>query len=275
MTQELFQQAVILFKSGDRERAGKLLQEIVKSNPGNEKAWFGLVSCTDSIEEKQYYLQKVLEINPENSKASQLLKKMNTSHSSDDKGKVAFSTANFAVSLAIMILFVSVAWLFYKVNALEISLNLTESRLASTQTELKRTQSSLEDTRSTLTYVQTLARNANNYAHSHNSYSDEHLKRDITQIDNALNGVLSLNGVNFLWNTSGYPELELNNRVQIGFVAQELEQIYPELVSIDEYGLKTIDYAKLTPVLVEAIKQQQLLIADLQQQIDTLKQDYE
>ena len=125
-----------------------------------------------------------------------------------------------------------------------------------------------------LDYVRALAENADRYAHNHSSYSDERLKRDVTPINGALDGILSLRGVDFFWDASKYPELELNDNAQIGFIAQELEQVYPELVGMDESGFKTIDYAKLSPVLAEAIKQQQLLIVDLQLQIDTLKQDH-
>jgi molybdenum-dependent DNA-binding transcriptional regulator ModE len=39
------------------------------------------------------------------------------------------------------------------------------------------------------------------------------------------------------------------------FIAQELEKIYPEMVFTDDKGYKSVDYSRLTPVLVEAIKE--------------------
>ncbi len=117
-----------------------------------------------------------------------------------------------------------------------------------------------------------MAENADHYSHSHNSFSDIRLKTNISEIKDPLNGILSLNGVTFLWNTAEYPGLGLNNDPQIGFIAQELEQVYPELVSSDENGYKTVDYVKLIPVLVEALKEQQLMIINLQQHVENLEQ---
>jgi hypothetical protein len=140
------------------------------------------------------------------------------------------------------------------------------------QSGLNSIRSTLSSTISTLGYVQGIAENANKYAHSHTSFSDGRLKTNITQISDPLKGILSLNGVNFFWNTSKYPELGLNNDPQIGFIAQEVEQVYPQLVNTSENGFKMVDYVKLVPVLVEAIKQQQLMIVDLRRQIIDLQQ---
>jgi hypothetical protein len=52
-----------------------------------------------------------------------------------------------------------------------------------------------------------------------------------------------------------FPERQFPKDRQIGFIAQEVEAIYPELVITDEQGYKKVDYAKITPVLVEAIKE--------------------
>jgi FtsZ-binding cell division protein ZapB len=43
----------------------------------------------------------------------------------------------------------------------------------------------------------------------------------------------------------------------VGVRAQEVERIYPELVSTDQDGYKAVNYAQLTPVLIEALKEQQ------------------
>jgi hypothetical protein len=41
---------------------------------------------------------------------------------------------------------------------------------------------------------------------------------------------------------------------KIGVIAQELEQEYPELVATDDLGMKSVTYANLTAVLIEAVK---------------------
>jgi hypothetical protein len=60
---------------------------------------------------------------------------------------------------------------------------------------------------------------------------------------------------------------------QIGFMAQELAQILPEAVKVDEKnGTYSVNYIMLIPVLVEAVKEQQTKIAELEQKITELKQ---
>ena len=68
----------------------------------------------------------------------------------------------------------------------------------------------------------------------------------------------------------------LRDERQIGFSAQEIEKLFPEVVMTDANGYKSVDYGRLTPVLVEAIKEQQKQIDAQQQQIDELrKNDYD
>jgi len=65
--------------------------------------------------------------------------------------------------------------------------------------------------------------------------------------------------------------MEFNDNRQIGFSAQEVEKIFPEVVMTDSKGYKSIDYGKLTPVAVEAIKEQQHEINEMKKQIAELK----
>ena len=104
-------------------------------------------------------------------------------------------------------------------------------------------------------------------------HSDIRLKTNSSRIKDALSGVLSLSGVTYSYNTAKYPELRLSDGPQIGFIAQELEQVYPELVKTKEDGFKAVNYAQLVPVLVEAIKEQQLMIEELKQQVNELREN--
>jgi len=103
--------------------------------------------------------------------------------------------------------------------------------------------------------------------------SDVRLKRDIAGIHDALKGVLALKGITYRYAAAEYPELGLGREPQIGFVAQDLEQVYPEVVKTKENGFKAVNYAQLVPVLVEAIKEQQTMIADLQEQVNELQHE--
>ena len=60
---------------------------------------------------------------------------------------------------------------------------------------------------------------------------------------------------------------------QIGFSAQDLQKVYPELVITDSDGMLSVNYTGLIPVLVEALKEQQALIDSQKATIDVLQSD--
>ena len=100
-------------------------------------------------------------------------------------------------------------------------------------------------------------------------YSDERLKDFEGVIDNALDKVKSLNGYYYKGNaTAGEFGYDTEER-QIGVSAQEVEAVLPEAVKpapIDpEY--KTVQYERLVPLLIEAIKEQQVQIDELKELI--------
>ena len=88
------------------------------------------------------------------------------------------------------------------------------------------------------------------------AYSDERTKENIKTIDNALEKVKNLRGVEF--NKIG------EERKQIGVIAQEIEKVLPEVVKEhDMDGMKTVAYGNIVGVLIEAIKEQQKQIEEL------------
>ena len=98
-------------------------------------------------------------------------------------------------------------------------------------------------------------------------YSDSRLKDNIITIDGALDKVNQLRGVY-------YNRTDINtSEKQIGLVAQEVESVVPEVVHTanDELNTKSISYAQLNALLVEAIKEQQTIIDDLKSRIETLE----
>ena len=102
--------------------------------------------------------------------------------------------------------------------------------------------------------------------------SDARYKKRIQPLQGALSSILELRGVTYDWRTEAYPEMAFTEEEQVGFIAQELEQVYPQFVVTNDEGYKSVDYARLTPVLVEAIKEQQRLINDLQRSTSSLHQ---
>ena len=68
-----------------------------------------------------------------------------------------------------------------------------------------------------------------------------------------------------------YVNMGIYNKDHFGFIAQDFQQIFPELVQTDKDGYLCIDYIAFIPVLTEAIKEQQATIETLQEEIDQLK----
>jgi hypothetical protein len=107
--------------------------------------------------------------------------------------------------------------------------------------------------------------------------SDRRLKKDIRPIDNAMSTVLQLNGVHYNWKTNEELDKEnitmrntedTNPNGEIGFIAQEVEKIIPELVNTDKEGFKSMEYSKMVALLVEAYK-------DLHKEYESLNGKYE
>jgi uncharacterized protein YoxC len=113
---------------------------------------------------------------------------------------------------------------------------------------------------SNLSVVAAVADNADRYAHSHD-FSDMTLKVGISEIDSPLERILTLHGISFTWDGSAYPELSLESGRDYGVLAQEVAQVFPELVITDpDPGLLMVDYQGLIPIMIEAVREQQLQI---------------
>ena len=94
--------------------------------------------------------------------------------------------------------------------------------------------------------------------------SDARYKTNAQTIPNALEMVLRLRGVTYEWKRSAFPNRNFPAGTQIGFLAQEVAKVLPELAPRDAQGYYSVAYANFAPVLTEAIKEQQ-------REIDALK----
>jgi hypothetical protein len=92
--------------------------------------------------------------------------------------------------------------------------------------------------------------------------SDQRLKKNVSELDHSLEKVLSLRGVSFNWKD--------NNQGDVGFIAQEVQKSIPEVVHEGSENL-SVDYSRLVPFLVEAIKSQQKEINKLKKEIQESK----
>ena len=96
--------------------------------------------------------------------------------------------------------------------------------------------------------------------------SDERLKTNIIKIPNALEKVSMLNGVNFDWlefEANKTKAIHANEGYDIGIIAQEIEVVFPELVTTRANGYKAVKYDKLVAVLIEAVKELKVEIEEL------------
>ena len=101
-------------------------------------------------------------------------------------------------------------------------------------------------------------------------HSDKRWKQDIRDLDGSLDKVMKLQGVQYKWRQNEYPEMNFPDGEQIGLIAQDVEQIIPEVVNESTDGYKSLDYAKLVSVLIESIKEQQEQIDRQQDHIEAL-----
>ncbi len=98
--------------------------------------------------------------------------------------------------------------------------------------------------------------------------SDIRFKNNIIPITNALDKLSKIGGYTFEWNEISHKE---TGKKDIGVVAQEVEEILPEIVQTRSNGYKAVDYQKLTALLIESVKEQQVIINDLKTRIETLE----
>lgn len=100
--------------------------------------------------------------------------------------------------------------------------------------------------------------------------SDERIKKNITEINNTIENIKKIKSVtyNYTGQFENTPDQVLKNESnkEIGFLAQNLLEVYPELVTNrEDIGHYTVNYIGMIPILLSAIKEQQVLIEELQQ----------
>jgi hypothetical protein len=93
-----------------------------------------------------------------------------------------------------------------------------------------------------------------------NYVSDQRLKKEIRPLENSLDKITQLEGVNFKWKK---PANEKLAGEQVGFIAQQVEKVFPELVLTKEDGYKSVQYSALVSPLVESVKSLKRMFDDL------------
>ncbi len=84
---------------------------------------------------------------------------------------------------------------------------------------------------------------------------------------------MHLRGVTFDRRRDEFQHLRFGEGTQVGFIAQEVERVIPEVVRTDTEGHKSVAYANVTALLIEAVKAQQAEIEKLRAQFESLAAD--
>ena len=92
--------------------------------------------------------------------------------------------------------------------------------------------------------------------------SDRRLKDNIVPIDNSLSKILSISGNTYDWN-----EKSNKSGNDVGVIAQEILEVLPEAVITRDNGYLAVDYQKLVPLLIEAIKELSNKVENLEQKL--------
>lgn len=95
-----------------------------------------------------------------------------------------------------------------------------------------------------------------------NTSSDKRWKDNIIPIDNPIEKIKKLTGNSFVWK-DGFEVYHSNKGLDYGVIAQEVEEVMPEIVIQRDGGYKGVRYEKIIPLLIEAIKEQQKEIEEL------------
>jgi peptidoglycan hydrolase CwlO-like protein len=113
--------------------------------------------------------------------------------------------------------------------------------------------------------------------------SDKDIKKNVAPIESPLKALVSLEPKAFEYKTSDYSYLKLPKGEHYGFIAEEVQEVFPALVTSESHSYmqgknrfkrattKSVDLEGLIPILVASIKEQQAEIDQLKKEIESLK----
>lgn len=104
--------------------------------------------------------------------------------------------------------------------------------------------------------------------------SDARLKTNVQPIFNATASINALNAVTYAWNEQGKTRGG-NDKLQYGFIAQEVEKVFPAMVNTDAEGYKSVNYVAIVPVLVKSLQERDRELQAMKAELLTLKQEVE
>jgi hypothetical protein len=106
--------------------------------------------------------------------------------------------------------------------------------------------------------------------------SDSRLKKDVVQITDAINKISKIRGVTYrrIWRDENDEIIKVSENIDYGFVAQELEDVIPEVVILDEENdFRTVKYAELVSICIEAINEQKAILDQSENRLKFLEEE--
>jgi hypothetical protein len=104
------------------------------------------------------------------------------------------------------------------------------------------------------------------------SSSDLRFKENLRVIDSALEKTIKLRGVEFNWvKMQNLETIEIIGRRDIGVIAQEVNEYFPELVTMSERGYYMVRYDHLLPIIVESIQIQNQLLTESEKKLEVIE----
>jgi len=108
---------------------------------------------------------------------------------------------------------------------------------------------------------------------NYTTVSDGRLKRNVTSVNNAIDIVERLNPVYYDWNRDNPRTQSFPQKHEVGFIAQEVEQVLPEVVNVGQDGYRTLEYGKMVSVAISAIKEIWIRVQKLEKLYTDLSHD--
>lgn len=101
--------------------------------------------------------------------------------------------------------------------------------------------------------------------------SDARLKKNVKTLGGSLEKVSNMRGVSFEWDGKNDANTQYPEGKQIGFIAQEVEAVFPELINEDGKWFKGVEYANVTAILIEAVKELKIRNETLENRVKELE----
>lgn len=101
--------------------------------------------------------------------------------------------------------------------------------------------------------------------------SDLRFKKNVTPFGSVLNNFSQLRPVNYYWRVDEFTDKHFGKNQSYGLIAQDVEQLFPDLVSTDEKGYRAVNYSKLPLLTIQAVKELKQENDELKRQIDALR----